>query len=278
MNEGRLDKKLFKKPTFSQEPGCWEIDIVFNLLITGDQYLFCININTRYLVVYQLATRHAEVIAGVIDNLQKNFLVTAIRGDGERGFGGLIQRFPRIKFYLSSSPFTNHNKIVDRVIRTIRDAIGYRALIPHQLKQIIDYYNNTYHSAIDCTPKEMMDNPEFEHQYIRYCIEKLTEVMRRYEAHGLLSYQPGFILQVHTEKDKTPAKFEKRRRYWDRLAEFITYDHGSALVRLLQPIQWTGNQRVHEFQIPLYHTRFIAKNINEVPEFIRRSYKTYTDH
>ena len=50
----RVRYELLHRPYFSHEPGCWEIDHAFNVLEEGDKWMFCINVNTRYLVVYPI--------------------------------------------------------------------------------------------------------------------------------------------------------------------------------------------------------------------------------
>ncbi|KAA6360694.1 MAG: hypothetical protein EZS28_043779 [Streblomastix strix] len=130
--------KKFGRPYFSQNTGSWEIDLVFamNPFIkkASGIYLFCININTKYLVVYPLANKTADQILKALQNLVNHQNVRYIRGDGEKGFTApqLINfyRGPSnnlIKAFFisgSSAPFTNHNRIVDSVVRTIRNAFG----------------------------------------------------------------------------------------------------------------------------------------------------------
>ena len=126
--------------------------------------------------------------------------------------------------------------MVDCVIKTIRNAIGYREITPEQLKQIVNYYNNTYHRSIDCTPAEMQENPDLEYQYIRWCEQKLNQVLALQDNYGLTKYEKGNILLVHLDKGKTHNKFEKRRTYYDRLGEFMNYENGNVKIKLLTPV------------------------------------------
>ncbi|KAA6364892.1 MAG: hypothetical protein EZS28_039582 [Streblomastix strix] len=130
--------KKFGRPYFSQNTGSWEIDLVFamNPFIkkASGIYLFCININTKYLVVYPLANKTADQILKALQNLVNRQNVRYIRGDGEKGFtapqlinfyGGPSSNLIKAFFISgSSAPFTNHNRIVDSVVRTIRNAFG----------------------------------------------------------------------------------------------------------------------------------------------------------
>jgi hypothetical protein len=180
----------------------------------------------------------------------------------------------RIETYFSSSAFTFHNKVVDVVIKTIRDAIGYRIINNFQLQQIVEYYNNTIHRAIGCTPLEMMLNKEYEAQYIRFCMQKVIEINKRQVNQGLLNYQRGNILLLHCELGKTSNRDEKSRNYWNRIGEFIGYENGNAQVQLLRnqlPI-YIGQRAVTQFDIPVYFTKIIAQDIDNVPEYYKRNF------
>jgi hypothetical protein len=295
-----IKKKFYEKPSFSKYHGTWEIDIVEHLIDPATGYhLFCINVNTKYLFVYPLRSKNTYDIAGALtkffDDVAKQFPshdvitdefknpVRYVKGDGERGFDALINSGwlnSKVKdFSFDSSKFTNHNRVVDSVIRTIRNAINDRIINERQLQQIIEYYNHTYHKSIDCTPFEMMSDPEHkaEDQYIRYCTAKLLEVKRREQAEGLLDYQFGNVLLLHVDLAKTPQIFSKKRRFWNRIGEFIEYEGGSVHVKLLgAPLvvaQQNGNEvHVNEIDLPIQYTSLIAKNKNEIPEYYHDYY------
>ncbi|KAA6375461.1 MAG: hypothetical protein EZS28_029013 [Streblomastix strix] len=137
---------------FSPKLGSWEIDLVFSMnecIIRANQiYLFCININTKYLVVFPLRDKSAGQIKNTLQILVKNYHVTNIRGDGEKGFNGSILKSfcqeHKITSFFTDSKFTNHNRVVDSVIRTIRNAFGDDSqkfadndLMQHMVKIII---------------------------------------------------------------------------------------------------------------------------------------------
>ena len=65
--------RKLEKPYFSPEPHSWEIDLVFNLLEQDDIYLFCININTKYLVVYRVKSKRADDILPSLEDLRNKF-------------------------------------------------------------------------------------------------------------------------------------------------------------------------------------------------------------
>jgi hypothetical protein len=252
-------KKTLTKPNFSNAPGTWEIDLAYGMLggnenedNSRDIHLFCINVNTRYLVVYRLPDKSKRSILRAISNLRLRYPVVRLKGDGERGFAKVLD-------VIDSSPYTYHNKTVDRVIRTIRDAVGYRIITEEQFQQIVFYYNNTYHRAIDCTPQEMMDNPEIEDQYIRWCIEKLNRIREKTYRQGLYSYKEGNILLLHLDAGKTPEKYKKIRSYWNGIGVFRGYASQSAVVvQLLDSV--TGKN----VSVPVYYTKLLARNLEEL--------------
>ncbi|KAA6391753.1 MAG: hypothetical protein EZS28_012720 [Streblomastix strix] len=93
-------KQLSKlnSPYFSQKLGSCENDLIFSLndhnIRANQIYLFCINANTKYLVVFPLRDKSAGQIKNASQILVKKYHVINIRGDGEKGFNGklLIQQ------------------------------------------------------------------------------------------------------------------------------------------------------------------------------------------
>ena len=296
--------ELLHRPYFSHEPGCWEIDHAFNVLEEGDKWLFCINVNTRYLVVYRKPERAYDVWQSLIE-LREEFTVKSIRGDGSTKYCPLeyqnlvmtpdmlrreyesgklrgdndTDRLMRwymnnnITIYFNSSPFTLHNKIVDVVIKTIRNAIGYRRLKPKHMEQLVNYYNNTVHKSIGCTPAFMQEHPDVEYQYIRWCERKLSEIIANQKRLGYLDYKPGNVLMIHIDKSKTSEKHDKRRRFFDKLGVFVRYDHGNVVVDMLVKgvrVHGTGNAKMR-LTVPIYHTKFVSNNVQSIPS----EYKDY---
>ncbi|KAA6356919.1 MAG: hypothetical protein EZS28_047554, partial [Streblomastix strix] len=126
----------FGRPYFSYEFGSWEIDIVFSMNPDKSQ----------------------EDIEKALQNLVQTQNVTHIRGDGEKGFASnqLMQFYNKndIKTYFvnGSIELTNHNRVVDSVIRTIRNAFGQDDrdfANPKLMQQMVNIYNDTPHGAFD---------------------------------------------------------------------------------------------------------------------------------
>ncbi|KAA6388643.1 MAG: hypothetical protein EZS28_015832 [Streblomastix strix] len=122
-----------QRPYFSPKLGSWEIDLVFGVnpvTRRRQHYLFAININTKYLIVIPLIVdeKNATYILAALKKLINQVYVKKIRGDGETGFkANIIRQFckdNKISLYYTDSPFTQHNRVVDSVIRTIRNGSG----------------------------------------------------------------------------------------------------------------------------------------------------------
>ena len=338
----RIPEKQLYRPYFSSERGGWEIDFAFHICDDKqkseteenvvDTWLFCVNVNTRYLEVYKCPRKDTKSVIESLHKLTTTHFVSSIRGDGESAFKSVSeyvklkqeiktlvnvrnaippqerygQKWSQIIYALDdkakvierkrkelksqplvdklneiadknvtfmwmNSPFTNHNRIVDCAIKTIRNAIGYREINENQLLQIVNYYNNTYHRSIDCTPNDMENNSDIEYQYIRWNEQKLDYVLSLQDSYGLTKYEKGNILLVHLDKGKTKNKFEKRRTYYDRLGEFQNYENGNVKIKLLSPVM-VGTKYVNEAVVPAYHTQFLAKNKESIPKEYINSY------
>ncbi|KAA6363427.1 MAG: hypothetical protein EZS28_041046 [Streblomastix strix] len=159
-------KQLSKlqRPYFSPKLGSWEIDLVFSVnpvTRRRQHYLFAININTKYLVVIPLIVdeKNATYILAALKKLINQVYVSNIRGDGETGFkANIITQFcedNKISLYFTGSPYTQHNRVVDSVIRTIRNGFGQDLLgfaTPSKMQQMVEIYNKTPHLAFMNSP------------------------------------------------------------------------------------------------------------------------------
>ena len=95
------DSKKLAKPNFSNEPGCWECDLMFtSYLDPNDMYqyeqinLVAINVNTRYLIVEPINGKDKESVENaLIEAICKvedcESCIKTIKCDGEGAFGGL---------------------------------------------------------------------------------------------------------------------------------------------------------------------------------------------
>jgi hypothetical protein len=299
----------FQRPYFSPRFNSYEMDYVNTGKFFDDynkamvqNYLFVININTKYLISIPLPMGAAPSIERTMEALSQVFVkllpkkIDSLRGDGDTAFGrtdyeNTLNNQPEIskrkqeqflnflkrngveRLYLSASKFTNKNKCVDRVIRTIRDIIGMktiRLLNPAIIGRVVDIYNNTPHSAYfhKYSPNEVQNNLEIEAAYIRFQTERTNEIINQQKESGLLDYKPGNVLIVHIPKDKTPAKFDKRRRNFSDLAVFISYRHGNVVCELLDQLVFK-NPRI---ELPIYYTKYLAEDVHSIPHDYRETF------
>jgi hypothetical protein len=193
---------------------------------------------------------------------------------------------------------------VDRVIGTIRDAIGsndYDFSNFETINKIVAIYNKTPHSSlklptrkIPFTPEEVNENRDLEGIFIRMNQQRLNDLKKLQSEEHLLDYRKGNILMIHLDYNRTPLRFNKNRRTFNHLAEFIEYEHGNAKVRLLKNIEFNKQSlgfsllkhdentikvddgidfkpKSRIVTIPVYYTKLVSKNLKELPE----SFKEY---
>jgi hypothetical protein len=199
----------FQRPYFSPKNDSYEIDWVSSGKTPPFiHYLFCININTRYLFVIPIDYNRSPTLIDTftclvkINNVLEN-KIKHIRADGDNTFGVIVtQPEPQlissikepkyvrlgdsiyngntltrylhannIELYLFKSPYTNKNRIIDRVVRTIRDMlVSNESFIYNQLvADAVDKYNNTKHSAFNhkYSPAEVQASHDLENVFIR---------------------------------------------------------------------------------------------------------------
>lgn len=230
-----------------------------------------------------------------------------------------INDFYSIKLVINSSPYTLSHKTVDSVIRTIRNAFGLdnRRLADYNLmRQMIDYYNNTPHISlrfknydydssefydkgltkqtkyIYYTPFQVQINPDLEWRYIRKMKLKLQDIKEEQRLKGLLSYKLGNIILVHLELDKTQKKHEKRRRVFNEIAQFIKYENGNVICKLLNNYKTFNKDKNNRLtlyntsnigrkpktdnekaiiEVPIIYTKFVCNNIDD----LNNDYRSY---
>lgn len=270
-------KKLFR-PYFSPTQNSYEIDYVFAqhpiLNTTLQTYLFCININTKYLIVFPTKDRSATETLRCLNQLVNDYTIASIRGDKEPAFESVsVKRFftdNKIKTYFTSSPFTQHNRVVDSVIRTIRNAFADRILDfsdPRKMSVIVTMYNRTPHLAFknEYSPSDVQANPEIEGQYIRYQTHVLERIIEEQRRKGLMNYDPGNILLIHLDLSRTIHSMDKRRRQFNELASFVRYENGNVVCELLRKYP-----DLSVIEVPIYYSEKVAESINELPERFRK--------
>jgi hypothetical protein len=122
----------------------------------------------------------------------------------------------------------NHSTlgIIDRFTRTLRDlntpseksksqshAEKYRVFTTARMQKLLAIYNNTFHTGIKCTPKEMFEDPELEEEYIFKCIEKQEERERKVKDFELpVGTYVRYILPKHD--GITKKRYQVSREYY----------------------------------------------------------------
>ena len=273
-------QKRHQRPYFSPVHHSWEIDIVHihnpangNLLRT---YLFCININTKYLVVIPITNKTSTEIKRAITELIYQVRVEHIRGDYEGAFTSheIKQFFADINIavYFTRSRFINRNRVVDRVIRTIRDGFGMHVTDMrdnNKMQEMVDTYNNNPHMAYNniFTPWEVEQNPEIEARFIAFKKRELKAAVFNQKHSNLHNYKNNNVLYFHLDESKTDNKFSKQRRRFNHVGLFIAYRRGNVLI---QPLTFRSNYYI---EIPIYFTKLAANSLQELPQHIKHYFR-----
>jgi hypothetical protein len=178
-----------------------------------------------------------------------------------------------IELYLFPSPYTNKNRIVDRVARTIRDMLlSDETFLNNELvAEAVTKYNNTKHFAFNnkYSPAEVQASHDLENVFIRENLYKLEEINKLQRDDGLFSYKPGNILLIHLDESKTKRAMDRRRRVFGRLAVFLQYEYGNVTCQLLMRDRANNVVRTPPVTIPIYHTKLFANSFDTMPASIR---------
>jgi hypothetical protein len=163
----------------------------------------------------------------------------------------------KITLYLNSSPFLNKNRVVNRVIRTTRDKLGVRTNLRLDIEHMahtINDYNNTPYIAFSF---QVQFTRNLERYFIRENEYKLEEINKKQEEANLKNYELGNILLIHLDFAKTGSRFAKKRRTFNKLARFISYDFGNVKCYVYSVIE---RHIKNPITIPIYYTKYIAES------------------
>ena len=182
---------------FSTRPNCWFHDLLDNGKNNDPRYWHIfIGTNNHYAVAYPLNSKSAAEIKQSLTNFVNIYHPYKLTSDEESAF---VDK--NVLKYLSDQNVNvhiiteqNHSAlgIIDRFIRTLRDMNTptekgirqshhpkYQTFSPKRMMKLIDIYNNTFHSRIKCTPKEMFDDSDKEKNYI------FDQLKKRDKQHGI---------------------------------------------------------------------------------------------
>jgi hypothetical protein len=215
-------------------------------------WLFVVNINTRFLLVYPLKRNKeasyddiVEALEQIQNSLPSDQRIISLRSDAGRYFGTMVDETHKgehryingfsfaatdiskpyldflynngISLYISKSPFVNRSRIIDRAARTIRDMLGEdprNTIIIQKTRDVVNEYNNTPHIAFKYmfTPAEVQNNKDIEGYFIREQMYRLEEIKNRQAEAGFFNYKPGDILLIHRDNSKLPLDRYTKRR------------------------------------------------------------------
>ena len=262
----KIKQKQFQRPYFSPVINSYECDLVFisnNEKLKPNVYLFLININTRYLYILLLHNKDQDSVKRAFQKLiYYGLRINSIRFDDESSFNGsLMTRYFKshnISVYHNSSPYINKNRIVDRVIRTIRDmyhtwheSVNFKKIDAQKqhdiLQQLVTIYNNTYHTSIKMKPVDM--DYELEYKYIEKCKRKLNKIKQKQYLEGYFKFKEGDPVKIYLNESKTNKAFEKHRGNYIHDATFVEYRNGNAVVL------YKNKGDDAEIEIPIYHLK-----------------------
>ena len=215
--------KPYQIKIFSRSLNTWFMDLLDNGKENEPRYWFVfIGTNNRYGVALPLNSKNAEDVRDALNEFITEFSPAKLTSDQEKAFMEKrnIELMKEKKVLLQTVPERNHSSLslIDRFIRTLRDMNRvvdgeinkqstdeeFKSFSIEKMDELIDIYNNTYHSSIKCTPKEMFDNEELEKEYIFNCMDK-HEKQKRIEDFELKENE--FVRYVI---DKDPLK---KKRY-----------------------------------------------------------------
>ena len=215
--------KPYQIKIFSRSLNTWFMDLLDNGKENTPRFWFVfIGTNNRYGVALPLNSKNAEDVRDALNEFITEYNPAKLTSDQEKAFMEKrnIELMKEKKILLQTVPERNHSSLslIDRFIRTLRDMNRvvdgeinkqsideeFKSFSIEKMDELIDIYNNTYHSAIKCTPKEMFDNEELEKEYIFNCMDK-HEKQKRIEDFELKENE--FVRYVI---DKDPLK---KKRY-----------------------------------------------------------------
>ena len=184
----RKDIKPYMIKIFSNRPNTWFHDLYDNTAGRNPRYWHIfIGTNNRYVVVYPLNSKSAKDINYTLKQFINKYHPVKLTSDEEPGFldKNNVKLLTDNNVSMHIITDKNHSSlgVIDRFIRTLRDMNTpnekskhqshdekYTYITPKRMNKFINTYNNSYHSAIGCSPNKMFKNIDLEKEYIFKCL------------------------------------------------------------------------------------------------------------
>ena len=181
-------RKIYQVKVFSPFTNAWMTDIYDNLEGHDPRYwdLF-ININTRFVEAYPMTDKNANSINTCLRLFVNKYHPRKITSDEEAGLVADVNlrylKDNKCGLYIIQEQNHSALSLIDRFIRTLRDMNqpqdgdvrdsndeDFKYIDRITMTQLLNLYNNTVHSATGLAPIFMMNNKQYEEDYIEKCI------------------------------------------------------------------------------------------------------------
>ena len=181
---------------FSPVLNTWFMDLLDNGKENTPRYWHIfIGTNNRYAVAQPLNSKNAADVKQSLITFINKYHPSKLTSDQEKAFMEKqnLELMKENKILLQTVPEQNHSTlaIIDRFIRTLRDMNRpvdgenkqstddeFKTFDVNKMNKLINAYNNTFHSTIKCSPKEMFDDKELEKEFIFKCMNKRDKQKR----------------------------------------------------------------------------------------------------
>ena len=210
---------------FSTTPNCWFHDLMDN----GNNYprfwhIF-IGTNNHFAVALPLKDKRATSIRETLTEFINKYHPNKLTSDEEPGFveKNNLKLLSDNHVIVQIITDQNHSSlgIIDRFIRTLRDMniptekgekqsidAKYRWFSIKRMNKLIKIYNSTFHSRINCSPKEMFENEELEKEYI---FKQLAKKEKQENIKDLHLHEGSFVRYIMPRANGKKKRFQFSR-------------------------------------------------------------------
>lgn len=161
--------KNYQRITYTNYVGGWQMDL---FVLNRCYYLFCINVNNRYLHVgKQLLSKDVGTVLPEIKVFVNKYKPATIICDYEGAFTAKhtvdYLKSKGVKLKVITEQLHSSLGVLNRACRTMRDMMANSNKSIHAVATM---YNGSVHSSIGMFPKTMLKHPDIEQLYIINCL------------------------------------------------------------------------------------------------------------